>query len=51
MNDLQHDPKTELEAAQWYDRSWLLSHQDDENFRLPRKDSIARRLLEDWLKR
>jgi len=43
--------ETELEAAQWYDRSWLLSHQDDENFRLPRKDSIARRLLEDWLKR
>jgi NAD+ diphosphatase len=43
--------KSELEAAAWYDRSWLLSHQDDENFRLPRKDSIARRLLEDWLKR
>ncbi len=43
--------KTELEAAQWYERSWLLAHQDDENFRLPRRDSIARRLLEDWLKR
>ncbi|HLI22622.1 MAG TPA: NAD(+) diphosphatase [Stellaceae bacterium] len=43
--------KTELEAAQWYERSWLLAHQDDENFRLPRRDSIARRLLEDWLRR
>jgi NAD+ diphosphatase len=43
--------KTELEAAQWYERSWLLAHQDDENFRVPRRDSIARRLLEDWLKR
>jgi NAD+ diphosphatase len=43
--------KSELEAAAWYDRAWLLSHQDDENFRLPRKDSIARRLLEEWLKR
>jgi NAD+ diphosphatase len=43
--------KIELEAAQWYERSWLLAHQDDENFRLPRKDSIARRLLEDWLRR
>ncbi|HWE71522.1 MAG TPA: NAD(+) diphosphatase [Stellaceae bacterium] len=43
--------KTELEAAAWYDRSWLLAHQDDETFRLPRKDSIARRLLEEWLKR
>ena len=42
---------TELEAAQWYERGWLIAHQDDENFRLPRRDSIARRLLEDWLKR
>ena len=43
--------QTELEAAHWYERSWLLAHQDDESFRLPRRDSIARRLLEDWLKR
>jgi NAD+ diphosphatase len=42
---------TELEDARWYERSWLLSHQDDEHFRLPRRDSIARRLLEDWLGR
>jgi hypothetical protein len=26
-----------------------LSHQDDDTFRLPRRDSIARRLIEDWL--
>jgi NAD+ diphosphatase len=43
--------KTELEAAQWYEKSWLLAHQDDDSFRLPRRDSIARRLLEDWLRR
>ncbi|HEY3920450.1 MAG TPA: NAD(+) diphosphatase [Stellaceae bacterium] len=43
--------KTELDDACWYERSWLLAHQDDESFRLPRRDSIARRLLEDWLKR
>jgi len=43
--------QTELEAARWYEKSWLLAHQDDESFRLPRRDSIARRLLEDWLKR
>jgi len=42
---------SELEDARWYERSWLLAHQDDESFRLPRRDSIARRLLEDWLKR
>ena len=41
----------ELEDARWYERAWLLAHQDDDNFRLPRRDSIARRLLEDWLGR
>jgi NAD+ diphosphatase len=43
--------QTELEDARWYEKSWLLAHQDDEQFRLPRRDSIARRLLEDWLGR
>jgi NAD+ diphosphatase len=42
---------TELEVAHWYEKSWLLQHEDDEAFRLPRRDSIARRLLEDWLRR
>jgi NAD+ diphosphatase len=41
----------ELEGARWYERAFLLSHQDDDEFRLPRKDSIARRLIEDWLGR
>jgi NAD+ diphosphatase len=39
----------ELEDARWFERSWLLAHQDDDAFRLPRLDSIARRLIEDWL--
>jgi NAD+ diphosphatase len=39
----------ELEDAQWFERGWLLSHVDDNSFRLPRLDSIARRLVEDWL--
>jgi NAD+ diphosphatase len=39
----------ELEDARWFERGWLLSHADDDNFRLPRRDSIARRLIEDWL--
>ena len=41
----------ELEAARWFDRDFLLGHADDDTFRLPRRDSIARRLIEDWLKR
>jgi NAD+ diphosphatase len=39
----------ELEDARWVERGWLLSHIDDDAFRLPRLDSIARRLVEDWL--
>ena len=42
---------SELEDARWYEKSWLLGHKDDDDFRLPRRDSIARRLLEDWLGR
>jgi NAD+ diphosphatase len=40
----------ELQDANWYSRDWLLSHEDGADFRMPRKDSIARRLIEDWLK-
>jgi NAD+ diphosphatase len=39
----------ELEDARWVDRGWLLGHSDDDTFGLPRRDSIARRLIEDWL--
>jgi NAD+ diphosphatase len=39
----------ELEDARWFERDWLASHADDDNFRLPRRDSIARRLIGDWL--
>jgi NAD+ diphosphatase len=39
----------ELEDARWFERDWLIAHEDDDSFRLPRRDSIARRLIEDWL--
>ena len=39
----------ELEDARWFERDWLRAHEDDDGFRLPRRDSIARRLIEDWL--
>ena len=39
----------ELEDARWFTRDWLLSHTDDDSFRMPRLNSIARRLIEDWL--
>ena len=39
----------ELESAAWYSRKELRNSPEDETFRLPRVDSIARRLVEDWL--
>jgi NAD+ diphosphatase len=39
----------ELEDARWFERQWLISHVDDDSFRLPRPDSIACRLIGDWL--
>jgi NAD+ diphosphatase len=43
--------RDELESAQWYHRSDLQPERlpQDGSFFLPRKDSIARRLIEDWL--
>ena len=39
----------EIETARWYSRDELRHSPENEGFRLPRRDSIARRLLEDWL--
>ena len=39
----------ELQDARWFSRRWLRDHEDGADFRRPRRDSIARRLLEDWL--
>ncbi|HYC03924.1 MAG TPA: NAD(+) diphosphatase [Azospirillaceae bacterium] len=39
----------ELEDARWFDRAFLLAHEPSETFRLPPRDSISRRLIEDWM--
>jgi NAD+ diphosphatase len=39
----------ELETARWFHRDELLASPEDETFRLSRRDSISRRLIEDWL--
>nr|WP_283949899.1 NAD(+) diphosphatase [Limobrevibacterium gyesilva] len=41
------DP-TELRDARWFTRDQLRNHRDH-GFSLPRADSIARRLIEDWI--
>jgi NAD+ diphosphatase len=45
----------ELRDARWFERGWILAnarefHEQDAPFRLPRQDSIARRLIDDWIK-
>ena len=42
---------TELESALWVDRDDLRNLREDDDLRLPSPDSIARRLIEDWLAR
>lgn len=39
----------EIAGARWFTRAELRASPEDETFRLPRRDSIARRLIEDWL--
>jgi NAD+ diphosphatase len=39
----------ELETARWFTRAEMKACPENEIFRLPRRDSIARRLVEDWL--
>jgi len=39
----------EIESAAWFTRAELMASPEDESFRLPRRDSIARRLIEDWI--
>jgi len=39
----------EIESARWYGREELRRSPENETFRLPRRDSIARRLVDDWL--
>lgn len=43
--------RAELEDARWFSRAELLASPENEAFRLPRRDSIARRLIEGWLGR
>jgi NAD+ diphosphatase len=41
--------RDELVDAMWVTRDFLRQQHDPEQFRLPRADSIARRLIEDWI--
>lgn len=40
----------EIESAHWMTRLDLLNSPENETFRLPRADSISRKLIEDWVR-
>lgn len=46
--DFHIDPE-ELETGAWFSRDFLRQSHDPQVFRLPRPDSIARRLIENWV--
>lgn len=46
--DIQTDAE-ELDSARWFDRAYLRDVQPSEEFRLARPDSIARRLIDEWI--
>ena len=43
--------ESELEAAKWFEADWIRENDGEDGFRLPRVDSIARRLVDGWLER
>ncbi|WP_448204028.1 NAD(+) diphosphatase [Azospirillum sp. sgz302134] len=46
--DIRTD-QDELESARWFDRAYLRDVVPSEEFRLARPDSIARRMLDEWV--
>ncbi len=40
----------ELESAAWFSRDWIRGNEDGKAFRMPRGDSIARQLIEIWMR-
>jgi NAD+ diphosphatase len=47
--DLNVDYNELEDGARWFTRDFLRSSPEDESFRLPRRDSISRRLVNEWL--
>ena len=47
--DLNVDYNELEDGARWFTRDELRRSPEDDSLRLPRKDSIARRLLNEWI--
>jgi NAD+ diphosphatase len=49
VSDVLELDRQEIDQARWYTRDELKHSPEDETFRLPRRDSIAWRLVADWM--
>jgi NAD+ diphosphatase len=47
--DLEIDYNELEDGARWFTRAELRASPENDTLRLPRKDSIARRLLNEWI--
>lgn len=51
LDDTLHLNREEIDSAAWFTREQLMNSPEDETFKLSRKDSISRALIEDWIRR
>jgi NAD+ diphosphatase len=50
LSDQFEVDEDELESARWMTRAELLNSPEDTSFKLPRRDSISWRIIDDWLR-
>ena len=48
-SDAFHLNREEIDSAAWFTRDQLINSPEDETFKLSRKDSISRALINDWI--
>jgi NAD+ diphosphatase len=49
MDDKLNLNRDEIDSAAWFTREQLINSPEDETFKLSRKDSISRALVNDWI--
>lgn len=49
QGDTLHLNREEIDSAAWFTREQLMNSPEDETFKLSRKDSISRALINDWI--
>ncbi|HNB26466.1 MAG TPA: NADH pyrophosphatase, partial [Alphaproteobacteria bacterium] len=49
LDDKLNLNREEIDSAAWFTREQLINSPEDETFKLSRKDSISRALVNDWI--